>query len=91
MGVSTFVRGIKPPDDKHRKMVAIYNNCEDLEIELPGDVDEYFEGEEPEEDGVLVDIPYEEWSSKAGNSTGVEVELSKIPKHVTRIRFENSW
>lgn len=89
MGMSTFVYGFKPPDEKWARMKQIYEACEKEDIEIPDKVDDYFNGNEPDPAGVRVDIPAEGWRDE--NSEGIEIEVEKIPKDVKIIRFVNSW
>jgi len=89
MGMSTHAIGYAPPDDKWRKMKAIYDACTIAESEIPDYVKQFFGYEEPDNRGVEVEIPHAKW--KDGMREGIEIELDKIPDHVKVIRFFNSW
>jgi hypothetical protein len=99
MGMSTFVVGIKPPDDHWRRMKAAWDACQAAGIEPPDTVYEFFNGEPPDEKGVVVGLDeftgdrrhesVTEWSSDTGE--GYEVDVTKLPKDVTVVRFWNSW
>lgn len=89
MGMSTNVIGFRPPDQKWKDMKAVWDSCERANAEIPDEVYDFFNGEPPDEKGVEVAIPIEEWSNEAGS--GFEVEISKLPKDVKIIRFYNSW
>jgi hypothetical protein len=87
--MSTNVTGFKPPDKKWKDMKAIWEACEDIDIEIPKEVLEFFNHTEPDEKGVEIEIQSEEWGDECSN--GIEIEVSKIPNDVKIIRFYNSW
>ena len=89
MGMSTYIRGFKPPDKKWEAMKKIYDACQEAEMEIPDEVQEYFNYEEPDEAGVEVEIETKEYAND--DQEGLEVDLDKIPKGVMTIRFTNSW
>lgn len=88
MSMSTGVIGLKPPYETWKKMKAILDACKAVEINPPDEVSRFFDGE-PDEKGQQVKIPF---SKCSGNDyQGIEIEVTKIPKHVKIIRFYNSW
>ena len=95
MGMSTFVIGIKPPDDHWRRMKAAWDACKQAGIEPPDSVVRFFGGEEPDEKGVVVylslsaHLSLRQW--KSDPAEGYEVDLTKLPNDVTTHRFYNSW
>lgn len=92
MSMSTYVVGFKPADDKWKKMKAVWDACEDAGIGIPATVHAFFDGEYPgDSPGMTVDIcqAITEWS--AGDSCGYEVDVTKLSKDVTVVRFFNSW
>lgn len=91
MGMSTHVIAFHPPDEKWRKMKAIYDACVAGDIEIPDDVNDFFNGEPPDESGVEVEIDkiLEKWSDE--DRSGYQIEISKLPKGITILRFYNSW
>ena len=89
MSMSTHVIGIKPPDETWHKMKAVWDNCIGLSIPVPRAVIDYFEGAPPDPDGVRVQVPCNDWFGDA--EQGIEVLLAEVPKHVTVLRFYNSW
>jgi hypothetical protein len=93
MSMSTHVVGFKAPDEKWRKMKSVWDTCRDAGVDPPDEVIQYFEGEAPDERGVEVDIEgmpcCREW--KAEMEDGYEVEITKVPKGVTHVRFYNSY
>jgi hypothetical protein len=76
-------------------MKAVYDACTKAQIGIPKEVDDYFDGEEPDPAGVVVDLQLSGSgcvSSYRGNaSEGLEVDLKKLPKDMTILRFVNSW
>jgi len=93
MGMSTNIVGFKPPDHKFRKMKAIYDACELADVSIPDEVDRFFNGERPDEAGVLVELyrheSVSEWQDDSGQ--GYQVDLTKLPSDIKIIRFYNSW
>lgn len=96
MGMSTHVVGFAPPDATWRKMKAIWDSCQEAEIQCPPEVEKYFGGEPPDESGVTVELMYPkqhesvtEWSAEM--CSGYEIDISKLPKHVKIIRVYNSF
>lgn len=96
MGMSTHVIGFKPPDETWQRMKAVWDACEAAGIDLPAEVDHYFQGERPDPAGVevpktdLVKLgALREWD--VGDSEGYEVELEKLPADIKILRFFNSW
>jgi len=89
MGMSTHVVGIKLPDDKWKDMKRIWDECESMDICPPKEVEDYFDGEPPDEKGVIVDIPSVHWTDEMAD--GYEIHVEQIPKDVTIIRFYNCW
>lgn len=90
MGMQTYVIGFVPPDEKFKKMKHIWDNCQDLDIEVPGIVKRFFDQCEPNEYGMEVEIPSHEWSN-GDMESGLVVKLDEIPDKVKIIRFYNSW
>jgi len=89
MGMSTHVVGIRPPDEDWRKMKAAYDACAAAGLEPPEAVSRFFEWEEPDESGVVVEIPTRPF--KAEMREGFEVDVDALPEGVKTIRFYNSY
>lgn len=105
MGVSTYIVGIKPADEKWKQMKAIWDACAKADVAIPDEVDEFFDGEEPDDEGVVVplgslyrikdlgDRQTEDGLSyyQRDGTSGFELELSKLPKDIKKLRFYNSY
>lgn len=91
MGMSTHVIGFRPPDDKFKKMKAIYDQCYELGVSVPDEVEDFFESSSPDDSGVEVGISeaIEPW--QADMEDGYQVDLAKLPKDIRYIRFYNSY
>lgn len=89
----SYVKGIKPPDDKWKRMKAVYDSCDLAGIDVPEEVSEYFGWEEPDNKGVVVDLDKHDCCKKykADMQDGFEIDLTKLPKDITIIRFVNSY
>lgn len=93
MGVSTHVIGFRPPDEKFRRMKSAFDACVEAGVEPPVEVQAFFNYESPDEAGVEVEI-HECVAVKVWNDSyrsGFEVDVTKLPKDVTVLRFYNSW
>lgn len=92
MGMSTYVKGIKPSDSTYQKMLAVFNACHDAGVNCPKVVLDFFNGNEPDGLGIIVDLPVEVVRHRIEPSKeSFEVDLKKLPKDVTVIRFTNHW
>ncbi len=94
MSMSTHVEAFAPPDDKWKKMKAVWDSCQKAGIVLPIEVEVYFNGEEPDEAGVKIELKDDhpaisEYS--ADSASGYEIDLTKLPAHIKIIRVVNSY
>ncbi len=93
MSMSTYVKGIIPPDETWLKMKAIYDSCIEADIEVPDKVMEFFDNEEPDNAGVVIDLGRRyicrKWQDDM--SEGYELDVKDIPEGVQTLRFYNSW
>ena len=96
MSMSTYVIGFRPPDEKWKKMKAVYDACVAGGIGMPEEVVEFFNGEEPDATGVKVDLtstkkggPVTKFGDEYGQ--GLQIDLTKLPKDIKILRFINSW
>jgi hypothetical protein len=103
MGMSMYVEGIKLPDEDFKKMLAAYHACEEAGIPIPKEINDFFEGETPDELGVVVQLGSEygdygdernhlccEIFSENGHN-GYIIDVSKIPEDIKFIRFVISY
>lgn len=91
MGMSSHVEGIRPPDAKWLAMKAVYDSCRAAGVRPPQEVDDFFNYEQPDPKGVIVSLKDCCSDYNQDSSSGFEVDLSKLPKGITVIRFYNSW
>lgn len=93
MGMSTWVLGFRPPDDKWRQMKNTWDACNRAEVTVPEEVEKFFNYGPPDDAGIKINLDEKhgvtEWNDDSRE--GFEVELSKLPKNITRIRFVNAW
>lgn len=91
MSMSTYVVGFRPPDEKWRKMKAVWDACITADIPFPEGLEEFFGWSEPDERGIKISLENVavKWSGEMRQ--GYEIELDKIPQNITVIRFVNSW
>lgn len=93
MSMSTSVSGFRPPDEKWKKMKAIWDSCEKADIAVPDEVENFFDGGPPDDLGVEIDLEHLDCCNPYGSDDGggFEVKISKLPKDIKIIRFCNSW
>lgn len=91
MGMSTHVVGFRPADDLWHKMESAYRACEKAGVPIPPEVSRFFDydgpGDRPGKE-VSIEGAVKEYSNDY--SLGFEVDLTKLPKDVTVLRFYNS-
>lgn len=98
MSMSTHVVGFHPPDEKWLKMKAVWDACKAAGTSVPTEVERFFNGEQPDNNGIEVwlDGTFKEMHPSctrygAVGKDGFEIDISKLPKNITKIRFFNSW
>ncbi len=97
MGMSTHILAFTPDTDaeyqKHKKVLLA---CRDADVSLPKETEGYF-GSNDTSDETLeerlrvpleVGIDYIKYTTE--DSEGYEVDLTRLPKGVTKIRFYNN-
>lgn len=95
--MGTSVDGFIPPDAKFQKMLAAYRACEKAGVEIPAEVEKFFNGERPDEAGVRLNLSYDKKFKDAcyeyhdDACQGYEVDLRKLPGDIKIIRFRNCW
>ncbi len=93
MGMSTHVVGFMQADKKWEEMKHIWEVCDLAGVDVPGEVQDFFGGEDPgDKEGREVNLgeSLSEWDD-GESASGYQVEVSKLPPEVQFIRFYNSW
>lgn len=85
MSRSLSVIGFMPPDETWQKMKEVWDACKAAKIQVPEEIQKFFNYNPPDPAGVEIEIPSRPWNTEW--ATGVEIELDKVPKHVKIIRF----
>jgi hypothetical protein len=96
MGMTTHVVAYKEPDEKHRKMKAVWDACTAAKIKVPEEVAKFFGWETPSDLGQKID---EKQLLEAGvaqeireeSTDGFEIVVEKIPPGTKLIRVYNSY
>jgi len=98
MSMSTHVVGFRPPDEKWKKMKAVWEACKKADMDPPEEVQDFFEYEGPDDQGVEVREEalrkagaISQWEDKDGSASGYEIDVTKLPKDVKIVRVYNSW
>lgn len=98
MGMSTHIKAFIPDTDpeyqRHRKVLLA---CDEAEVSLPKETAEYFGvidfDKNTLDDKLEFDIKNSDCLSKwkDHDADGYEIDLTKLPQGVTKIRFYNEW
>ena len=89
MSMYTNVCGFAPPDATWKKMKAIYDSCNEARVEIPDKVDEFFDGEPPDNSGVRIELDGHDCCTDFNEEMqeGFQIEIAKVPKNIKFIRF----
>lgn len=99
MSMSTHITGVRDLDGKFAKMAAIKTACEAAGVQYPLELNEYF-GNFPGESIEYLKREMEEIDLGRGGAVAhrqedatdiFELDLSKLPPEVKKIRFKNSY
>lgn len=88
MSISTHVVGVTKPDGTFLKMKKIYDACQDVGIEIPDEVDDYFDGYTPNDLGLEVsldDIVQEKYTDCYSI---IEIKIANIPSKIEYIQVK---
>lgn len=90
--MTTHIIGFKPANEKFNQMKAVYYACQSAGIEIPAQVERFFEGYKPDDAGVRVDtLPDNAIRNYFSNyENGIEVDLDQLPPDIRILRFYNA-
>jgi stress response protein SCP2 len=91
MSMTKYVQGIVPPDEKFKKMLALYRQCEEANVSIPKEVRNFFNNEEPNEAGVMINLKALAKEDGDDSREWIDVDLTKLPPEIKKIRFVMSW
>lgn len=94
MSMTVHVVGFRPPDDKWKKMKAVWDACVKADVEIPEDVLDFFNHVAPDDRGVEVELeklPACTKRYRTEGREGYEIDVTKLPYGVTVVRFYNSY
>lgn len=92
MSINTYVQGLKPKTNEYQIKLDIFISCKKLNIEPPKEIKDFFYDWEICEEGIVTELPKEsvrEYTDEYRDF--LEVDLTKIPKDISKIRFVNSY
>ena len=96
MSTTVHAVGFKPPDERWTAMKAVWDSCTTAQIPVPREVDRFFEGNPPDDQGVLVEEGQlvrcgaaREFSTDS--SSGFEIFVKHLPADVAVVRVYMSW
>ncbi len=93
MSVTTHIIGFYPPDDEWQKMKQVYDAIIAAGLDIPEVVDDFFDGMAPDDAGVEVDLGKTDCISnwRDIDRKGFVLDIAKLPKNITQIRFYQAW
>lgn len=93
MSADYVVMGIKPPDEKWKKMKAVWDACVVAGLPIPRQVEQFFNDETPDKDGVKIDLtlhPAVE-DIKGAGVWGYAVHICDLPADIKIVKFETHF
>ena len=88
MGTYLFVEGIRKSDDKFKQMKAVWDACMKADIELPKEIQKFFNWRDPDKEGLRVKLTEEHGLEKEDFSYKGIIEIAKLPDNITHIIIE---
>lgn len=86
MSMHISVKGIVEPTEDYLNKVEAYKACKNAGIEIPKELEEYFDGEQPDGNGMEMKIKY---SGDLQYDDGcILINLNDLPKNVTKIKIK---
>lgn len=90
---------VKPADEDYKRKAAAYYACRAAKVSIPKELDEFFNGEEPDPtNGVTQlgnvfgkDLHASCVRYKGDSSDGFEIDITKLPTGTRFVRFCCSW
>lgn len=86
MSVDIYVEGLRPPDERHKTMVEIYEMCNSAGVRVPEEVLQYLDENDTGRYGVSTRINEAVKDVRDGEDTVYIIDLSKLPVGVTSLR-----
>lgn len=93
MSESYHAYAIQALDDEAQNMADIWHSCTRGGIDVPDEVVDFFEGQGPDDAGRPVKLDDHECCSKYSDDmkTGLEIDMTKLPANVKKLRFFVSY
>ena len=93
MGMHSYVLGFREPDERWRQMKSVWDACKAADIDVPQEVEMFFGGEAPDPSGIEIGFHKHPCCSeyKSEMRDGFEIDISKLPDNITKIRFVNAY
>jgi hypothetical protein len=96
MGMSTSVVGFTQPNERWMAMKAVWDACMAAQVDIPAEVERFFDGIAPEDQGAEVPMrallasgAVRDWAAEMQH--GFEVEVAMLPPDIRLLRFFNSY
>jgi hypothetical protein len=86
-----WVVGFVPPDEKWQQMADIFFACRKAKVDIPQEVESFFDEGEPDPLGQEVPLGSKVREYKADMHLGLEIDVADIPRKCKTIRFYNSY
>lgn len=90
--MNIYIQGIKEPDNNWKEMKKVWDSCKEAGVNPPDSVREYFNYEDPDDDGIIIDLKDKDYigclnSYKKDGKSGFQIALDDLPEDVSLIRF----
>jgi hypothetical protein len=91
MSMSTHVIGFITPSETYKLKVAAWRACAAAGVDIPTELNEFFNYETPQDAGMQVKIDLAVYPYSANCKSGFDVDINKLPPGVSVVRFYNSY
>jgi hypothetical protein len=90
MGMSTHIMLLRDRNDpEHQKKAAVLKSCLEANVDVPEEIDKYFDFSDDPDYGLVIPFKAREYSGEG--EEGLEIDISELPEGVKTIRFVNSY
>ena len=88
MSASLDIRFGKPVDEKYKEYAEVWKACKKARVEIPKDVSDFFNGEEPDGNALWLDESDMSNKTVSGDEFGYEriIDLRYLPKEIKLIK-----
>jgi len=90
------VKGVRPPDGHWKRMKAIWDSCQAADVDVPGEVEKFFDYKDPSPEGIEIDVPMDvvdngDEFKAIGIRNGPKgnyylIDIAQLPDNITHLK-----